>query len=492
MKRILITAQNSFIGTSLRDYLEKAGGFKVDCISQRDESWKNTDFSVYDSIVDVTGKAHADTKDPSEELKREYEKINCDLAYETAKKAKNEGVPHFIYLSSMIVFGESSKAGRGKPIKRDGALNPAGAYGLSKMHAEERLSELSDELFKVAVIRPPMVYGRNCKGNYNKLSKFAKLSLFVPEVDNLRSMIYIDHLCELIRLIIINEDGGFFMPSDAEPVNTSDMVVMISKLHGLPCFKLKGFVGILNILSGKVPVLKKVFGSFVYEDGGDYYGGTYRMYDFEECLKFTEGIMDKKREYLEKKRYMDCLLSLLALLILWPVLLGISIAILIDDPGPVLFKQKRVGYGKKNFEIYKFRTMRTDTPKDVPTHMLKDPDSYITKVGAFLRKTSLDELPQLFNIIKGEMSFVGPRPALWNQFDLIKERDKYGANYVPVGLTGWAQVNGRDELTIEQKARLDGEYASHFGLFMDIKCLLKTVIAVIISKGVKEGGTGGR
>jgi len=187
---------------------------------------------------------------------------------------------------------------------------------------------------------------------------------------------------------------------------------------------------------------------------------------------------------------MDMVLSLLALIILSPLLILICLAIKLDSKGPILFKQKRVGKHKKHFYILKFRTMRIDTPKDTPTHLLENPEKWITRVGKFLRKTSLDELPQIINILKGDMSIIGPRPALWNQFDLIEERDKFGANDVPVGLTGWAQIHGRDELPIPEKAKLDGEYVSKFGLWMDIKCFFGSVIAVLKSDGVVEGGTG--
>ena len=162
----------------------------------------------------------------------------------------------------------------------------------------------------------------------------------------------------------------------------------------------------------------------------------------------------------------------------------------IDSKGPVLFKQKRLGKNKIFFNIYKFRTMYTDTPKDMPTHMLQDPTKCITKVGAFMRKTSIDELPQIFNILKGEMSIVGPRPALWNQDDLILERDKYNANDIPVGLTGWAQINGRDELPIVDKAKLDGYYVEHKSTILDMKCIFKTAFSVFKKDGVVEGGTG--
>ncbi|WP_078543557.1 sugar transferase [Litchfieldia alkalitelluris] len=194
--------------------------------------------------------------------------------------------------------------------------------------------------------------------------------------------------------------------------------------------------------------------------------------------------------YMKIKRMIDIILSLIGLIVLSPIYLILIIAIKIESRGPVLFKQKRVGINKTHFNILKFRTMRIDTPKDTPTHLLENPDQYITKMGKFLRKTSLDELPQIWNIFVGQMSIIGPRPALWNQYDLIEERDKYGANDVPPGLTGWAQINGRDELPIEIKAKLDGEYVEQLSLLMDIKCFFLTIVSVLRSDGVIEGGTG--
>ena len=191
--------------------------------------------------------------------------------------------------------------------------------------------------------------------------------------------------------------------------------------------------------------------------------------------------------YMKIKRLIDIILSSLGLIILSPVFLILIIAIKLDSKGPVLFKQKRVGFHKSHFHILKFRTMRIDTPSDMPTHLLENPDQWITKVGKFLRKTSLDELPQVINIFKGEMSIIGPRPALWNQYDLIEERDKYGANNIPVGLTGWAQINGRDTVSIEDKARYDGMYVEKIGLKMDVKIFILTVVKVLRSDGVKEG-----
>lgn len=194
--------------------------------------------------------------------------------------------------------------------------------------------------------------------------------------------------------------------------------------------------------------------------------------------------------YLVIKRILAVIISGTAIIVLGPIFAVIALAIKCDSPGPVIFKQKRVGKDKVHFNIYKFRTMYIDTPSDMPTHLLKDPTAMITKVGRFLRKTSLDELPQLFNIFKGDMTIVGPRPALWNQYDLIEERDKYGANSIRPGLTGWAQINGRDELEIDVKAKLDGYYVQNMSFAIDVKCFTGTFLSVLKSDGVVEGGTG--
>ncbi len=194
------------------------------------------------------------------------------------------------------------------------------------------------------------------------------------------------------------------------------------------------------------------------------------------------------------KRLIDIILSALGIIVLAPVWLILAIAIKMDDPGPVFFRQKRIAKDKNGekqfFQIYKYRSMKMSTPKDTPTHLLENPEQYITKVGGFLRKTSLDELPQIFNIFSGKMSIIGPRPALWNQDDLYEERAKYGANNVKPGLSGWAQINGRDELPIDVKARLDGEYVEKMSFFFDLKCFFGTITSVLKHDGVVEGGTG--
>lgn len=209
-------------------------------------------------------------------------------------------------------------------------------------------------------------------------------------------------------------------------------------------------------------------------------------------MKNVTKLSARQKNYLKTKSMVDMILGSVGMVVLSPVFLAIAAAIKLEDGlrAPVFFSQKRVGVHKSYFKLYKFRSMRLDTPHDIPTHLLDNPEQYITKVGRFLRKSSLDELPQLYNIARGDMAVVGPRPALWNQTDLIAERDKYGANDVKPGLTGWAQINGRDELEIDVKAKLDGEYVSKAGLAMDIRCVFGTIFSVLRGSGVVEGGTG--
>ncbi|MCD7791677.1 MAG: sugar transferase [Bacteroides thetaiotaomicron] len=201
-------------------------------------------------------------------------------------------------------------------------------------------------------------------------------------------------------------------------------------------------------------------------------------------------LTEKQTRYLPVKRAIDIAVVGCASIVLSPVMGILALAIKLDSPGPILFKQKRVGKDKELFEIWKFRTMRTDTPKDMPTHMLENPDAYITRTGRFMRKYSLDEFPQFWQVVGGKLSLIGPRPALWNQNDLVEERDKYGANSVKPGITGWAQINGRDELEIPVKARFDGEYVKNLSFKMDVKCFVGTIVSVIHHDGVVEGGTG--
>jgi len=288
MKKILITGANSYIGTSLENWLSKYPGryitYTVDMV---DQSWKSKDFSKYDVIFHVAGIAHV-SSDPK--LKDMYYRVNRDLTIETAKKAKAEGVKQFIFMSSIIVYGDSSKGKR--VIDRNTIPSPSNFYGDSKLQAEIGLKALEDENFKIVILRPPMIYGKGSKGNYPKLSKAAQILPIFPDIENERSMLHIDNLCEFIRLMIDNEERGLFFPQNAEYVKTSEMVRLIAEVHGKKIRLTKVFNPIIKMMYG-INVVNKVFGNLVYENSMSVYKkGEYRIRDFEESIKLSEVILD--------------------------------------------------------------------------------------------------------------------------------------------------------------------------------------------------------
>lgn len=296
MKRILITGAGSYIGTNVENHLNKynvAQGrvhYVVDTLSQLDETWKNVSFASYDAIFHVTGIAHADTAKVSEETKALYYRVNCDLAVETAKKAVAEGVKQFIYMSSIIVYGESAPVGKIRRITAATEPAPANFYGDSKLQAELGLAKVSG--IKIAVLRPPMIYGKGSKGNYPLLSKLARKLPFFPTIQNERSMLYVENLCEFVRILLEQEREGLFFPQNREYTSTADMVRQIGEAHGK---KIPG-LGLLNpfvILLSKVPgkigrIVNKAFGSLSIEQAMSDIGEEYRIYSLEESVHKTE------------------------------------------------------------------------------------------------------------------------------------------------------------------------------------------------------------
>ena len=279
MKKILITGANSYIGTSLEKWLGNyPDKYCVDTIDMRDGSWKEKNFSYYDVVFHVAGIAHIKETKDNQEL---YYKVNRDLAFETAKKAKTDGVKQYIFLSSMSVYGIEKGI-----IDGNTPLNPKTNYGKSKLQAEELIRPLGDNTFKVAILRPPMIYGKGCKGNYPRLAKLAMKVPFFPDVDNKRSMIYIDNLCELIRLLIDDCSNGLFFPQNIEYIKTSEMVKLIAEVHGKTLRMTKLFNPILRLLN--VSTVNKVFGDLVYDMSMSEYYSDYRIYRFTESVKMTE------------------------------------------------------------------------------------------------------------------------------------------------------------------------------------------------------------
>ena len=290
MRRILITGANSYIGTSFEDYISKyyADRYTVDTVDMMNASWLKKDFSCYDVVYHVAGIAHSDSGKISEEKKKLYYQVNAELSIETAKKAKSNGVKQFIFMSSSIVYGDSAPIGKSKVITRDTPVLPTNVYGNSKVRAEKGIKLLADDSFKVVILRPPMIYGKGCKGNYPQLSKFANRLPFFPNVKNERSMLFVGNLVEFVRLIIENEESGVFFPQNAQYTITSEMVKAIAAAHGKKIHLVKGFTWMLKIMSQLTGVVNKAFGNLSYEMSLSDYKDNYRLYSFEESINKTE------------------------------------------------------------------------------------------------------------------------------------------------------------------------------------------------------------
>ena len=289
-KRVLVTGVNSYIGNAFRSYMEQyPEEAVVDGISVRNDAWKTLDFSGYDCVFDVAGIAHADTGHVSEEVKKRYYAVNCDLTVALAQKAKEEGVRQFVFMSSAIVYGDSAPIGFQRMITRDTPPAPADFYGDSKLQAEKGILPLADDHFKIAVLRPPMIYGKGSKGNYPVLSKMAQKLPAFPKVENCRSMLYIGNLVEFVRLVIKNEESGFFFPQNGQYSNTSQLVQMIAEAHGKHIILVGGCTVPLRLLSQATGLVNKAFGSLAYDMSMSEYKENYRRFSLEESIRLTEG-----------------------------------------------------------------------------------------------------------------------------------------------------------------------------------------------------------
>lgn len=290
MKRVLITGANSYIGTSFEKYIKEnyKNDYEVDTVDMIDGSWREKSFAGYDSVFHVAGIAHSDSGKISAEKEKLYRAVNTDLTIETAKKAKADGVKQFIFMSSAIVYGNSAKIGKNKVITKDTVPTPANCYGDSKLQAENGILPLSDEGFKVCVLRPPMIYGKGSKGNYPTLAKMAlKFPLF-PKVKNERSMLYVGNLVEFVRLMVENEENGIFFPQNDEYTNTSEMVKAIAAAHGKKVRLLRGFTWALKILSVFTGLVNKAFGNLIYDQSLSEYRDEYRKHGLNDSIKETE------------------------------------------------------------------------------------------------------------------------------------------------------------------------------------------------------------
>lgn len=290
MKKILITGANSYIGTSFENYIKTKfpNDYSVDTVDMIDSTWRDKSFASYDVVYHVAGIAHSDSGKISAEKEKLYRSVNTDLTIETAKKAKAEGVKQFIFMSSAIVYGDSAPIGRRKVITKDTPVNPANCYGDSKVQAEKGILPLSDNTFKVVVLRPPMIYGKGSKGNFPILEKFAKKLPFFPKVKNERSMLYIGNLVEFVRLMIVNEESGVFWPCNKECSNTSELVKMIASCNGKKVRLVPGLGWFLKLLSHISGYVNKAFGNLAYEENLGLYLQEYRLFSLEQSIKETE------------------------------------------------------------------------------------------------------------------------------------------------------------------------------------------------------------
>ncbi len=293
MKRILITGINSYLGKYFKRYIEGFDGYSTVSISMRDGSWRDEDFTGIDTVYHVAGLAHSDNGHISREKAQVYYDINTDMTEALAKKAKAEGVHQFIFMSSIIVYGDSAPIGERRRIERGTMCSPVNAYGDSKLQAEYRLKKLADESFRVVILRPPMIYGPGCKGNYPLLSLFAQHLHFFPRVDNERSVLFAGNLMAFIKLMIDNDEQGTFYPQNAEYVNTSELVRMIAAAHGRRIRLVGGLTGLLKFMGVFTELVNKAFGSRTYDMAlSDYPGGEYREYTLQESIAITEGISE--------------------------------------------------------------------------------------------------------------------------------------------------------------------------------------------------------
>ena len=288
MKRILITGAGSYIGTTFEKYIKKFNEYTVDTVDMIDGNWRKKNFSDYDAVFHVAGLAHSDVGNVTDEVKAKYYEVNTDLTIETAKKAKADGVGQFIFMSSAIVYGDSAGIGKDKHITKDTPTEPANFYGDSKVQAEKGILPLDDENFKVVILRPPMIYGPNSKGNYPILSKFARKLPIFPYVENKRSMLYIENLCEFVRLMIENGENGIFWPQNSEYSNTSEMVKLIAEAHGKKILIIKGLGCVLKLASKVTRLINKAFGNMSYDMEMSKYKEDYQKFNLFESIKETE------------------------------------------------------------------------------------------------------------------------------------------------------------------------------------------------------------
>lgn len=464
---ILITGTNSFIGNSFIKTVDNSNlNFDIEQISLRDEEWRLKSFKNYDTIIHVAAIVHQSEKKISYDI---YDKINHQLTFELALKAKKEGVKQFIFLSTMSVYGINIGH-----IQADTPLNPITFYGRSKLAAEQAIKSLSSENFHIAIIRPPMVYGANNQGNFKTLNRIALSSPVFPKVLNERSAIYVDNLSNFLKQVIEKDLQGVLFPQNDEYMGTSETVALIAKSRSKKV-QLSSLLGLAIKPLMFSSTVQKAFGSLTYDFSlpGGPSNLDYNKVSFDESIKKIAQISNLSHQKpLALQRPLDIMFSATGLVVASPLLIGTAIIGYFDTGSP-LFIQERVGKDQKPFKLIKFRTMKVDTAS-VASHLADN--SSITKLGKVLRKTKLDELPQLINVLKGEMSLVGPRPNLFNQNELIEAREQMGVYNVLPGITGLSQLSGVDMSIPERLAKKDKEMIDNITLKNYFSYILNTAL----------------
>lgn len=486
--KVLITGPDGFVGTQLVNSLKK--DFELILASQKDlgdftpeMNWTEH-LRVVDAVIHLAARVHI-MNDTSSDPQKEYDYINFEVTKNLATQAAEHGIKKFIFISTVKVNGE----GQTIPYTEKDSPHPEDAYSKSKYKAELVLKELAEKYPQTSFItlRPPLIYGVGVKANFLNLAKAVQKRIPLPlkNVEGKRSLLFVGNLIAAITTILKSQrqESATYLLSDGEDVTSGELVSKVSRALRVTdlSFSLpKGSLKLLLTLLGKKGFYQRLTQPLCVDSSQFQNDYSWKPpYTLEQGLSqtFTPSY------FSFKKRFFDLALSLvLATVFLIPFIL-IAILIKLTSKGPVLHNSKRVGKNNVIFLMPKFRTMRIDTPQ-VATHLLANPKAFLTPIGSFLRKTSLDELPQLISIIKGDMSFVGPRPALFNQDDLVKLRTEKGVHLLTPGLTGWAQVNGRDEIPIPKKVELDKEYLQKKSFFFDVKILWLTFFQVISRKNI--------
>lgn len=510
IRKILVTGATGFVGSALCERLLADGNVVRAAVRTRDSvaylpsgvdavpvgsigpdtDWSDALTPGIDSVVHLAARVHV-MEDNAVDPLAEFRRVNVAGTERLARMAAKGGARRLIYLSSIKVNGE----GRPEPYREEDAHAPVEPYAVSKREAEVALKKVAAETgLEVVIIRPPLVYGPGVKANFSSLLKMVhrRVPLPLAGIHNRRSLIYVQNLVDAIYACLTRPEaaGQTYLVSDGDDISTPDLIRRVAAAMGKkPCLLPfpSNLLRLFGKIAGKGPAVERLLGTLAVD-----IGKIRGELSWTPPFTMEQGLAETSAWFLGRisarrakvmKRFFDLFVALPALVAMLAPMLAIAALIRLTSKGPALYWSDRVGRDNNIFRMPKFRTMRVDTPA-VATHLLTDPDRFLTPIGKFLRKSSLDELPQLYSILRGDMSFVGPRPALYNQHDLIELRTSRGVHQLIPGLTGWAQINGRDELSVPRKVEFDEYYLKNLSVFLDIRILIRTFLKVTKSEGV--------